>query len=130
MAKRLKRIFISFAVEDTKYRDLFVGQARNHQSPFQFVDMSVKEPWDRAWKTRCRRKIKGCDGVIALISKKTWRAKGERWEIRCARDEHIPLLALHVHKLKSKHGATPPELTGIRVLLWRWDNIVRFVERL
>jgi len=66
-----KRIFISFAVEDTKARDFLVGQARNAASPFELVDMSVKEPWDSAWKTKCRTKIKGCDGVIALLSKKT-----------------------------------------------------------
>lgn len=128
--QRRRRIFISFAVEDSMYRDLLVGQARNHRSPFQFVDMSVKEPWDRAWKTRCRRKIKGCDGLIVLISKKTWRAQGERWEIKCARDEAIPILPLHVHRQKSKQGAAPPELAGIRVLLWRWSNIKRFVESL
>ena len=46
-----KRIFISFAIEDERLRDLLVGQARNEKSPFEFVDMSVKEPWDSAWKT-------------------------------------------------------------------------------
>ena len=64
-------IFVSFAVEDKTYRDFLVGQARNAKSPFEFVDMSVKQPWDNAWKTNCRTKIKGCDGIIALVSKNT-----------------------------------------------------------
>lgn len=64
------RIFISFAVEDKTYRDFLLGQARNEKSPFEFVDMSVKNPWDSAWKTSCRTKIKGCDGMIALGEQK------------------------------------------------------------
>ena len=45
--------------------------AKNRKSPFAFVDMSVKDPWDSQWKTNCRTKIKGCDGMIALVSKNT-----------------------------------------------------------
>ena len=56
-----KRIFISFAVEDVRSRDFLVQQAKNDRSPFEFVDMSVKEPWDDSWKARCRTRIKGCD---------------------------------------------------------------------
>ncbi len=33
------RIFISSAKEDETSRNLRVGQARNHKSPFEFVDM-------------------------------------------------------------------------------------------
>ena len=44
------RIFISFAIEDKSSRDLLVGQAKNEKSPFSFVDMSVKKPWDKEWK--------------------------------------------------------------------------------
>jgi len=39
-----KRIFISFAIEDKELRTFLVGQARNENSPFEFTDMSVKEP--------------------------------------------------------------------------------------
>ncbi len=43
-----KRIFISFAMEDKTLRDFLVGQAKNEKSPFEFVDMSVKKPWESA----------------------------------------------------------------------------------
>lgn len=55
------RIFISFALENKTSRDFLVGQAKSAKSPFEFVDMSVKQPWDSAWKTNCRTKIKGCE---------------------------------------------------------------------
>ncbi|MEH6560328.1 MAG: hypothetical protein V7713_02745, partial [Marinobacter sp.] len=72
-----KRIFISFAMEDKTLRDFLVGQAKNEKSPFEFVDMSVKKPWDSAWKTNCRMKIKGCDGVIIIVTKNTKNADGQ-----------------------------------------------------
>ena len=40
----MKRIFISFATEDIRLRDLLVGQSKNDNCPFEFVDMSVKKP--------------------------------------------------------------------------------------
>lgn len=125
---RAHRIFISFAVEDAKYRDMLKGQAHNERSPFEFVDMSVKEPWDTQWKTRCRSKIKGCDGVIALLSKKTWDAEGARWEMKCAVEEGIPIIGVYIHK--DDKGAIPPELKGKKVIEWTWAGIKQFLDSL
>ena len=60
-----KRIFVSFPEQDENLRDLLVGQSKNTNSPFDFTDMSVHKPWDNAWKTKCRIKIK--DREIAGI---------------------------------------------------------------
>lgn len=87
-----KRIFVSFAIEDERTRDLFVGQSRNTKTPFDFIDMSVKKPWDEEWKRNCRTRIKGCDGFIVLITKNLKNGSGALWEIKCAIEEGIPLL--------------------------------------
>lgn len=122
------RIFISFAAEDSKYRDLLVGQAKNDKSPFSFVDMSVKEPWDEKWKTNCRTKIKGCDGMIALLSKTTKDADGAKWEMKCANEENVPILGVHIHK--DDKGTVPAELAGKKIIEWTWDGIKRFLDSL
>jgi hypothetical protein len=123
-----KKVFISFAIEDQKYRDFLVAQARNWRSPFSFTDMSVKEPWDEAvWKRRCREKIRDCDGVIALVSKNTWKAGGARWEIRCAREEGIRVLGMHIKKYDK--AAKLPELEGCRVYEWSWENLDEMISR-
>lgn len=127
MAKN-NRIFIAFAAEDANYRDLLKGQAKNEKSPFAFVDMSVKEPWDSQWKTNCRTKIKGCDGVVALLSKKTYSADGARWEMKCANEEDVPMIGVHIHK--DDKGAIPPELSGNKVIEWGWDGIAKFINSL
>lgn len=123
-----KRIFISFAIEDAYARDFLVQQARDKRSPFEFVDMSVKEPWENSWKTRCRIKIKGCDGIIALISKKTRHADGARWEMKCGDEEGIPILGVHVHK--DNKGAIPLELYDYKVVDWSWISIASFINSL
>jgi hypothetical protein len=46
-----KHVFIAFAIEDKFARDNLVYQAKKQDNtPFDFTDMSVKEPWDSRWK--------------------------------------------------------------------------------
>nr|WP_299422657.1 TIR domain-containing protein [uncultured Emticicia sp.] len=101
--KSKKRIFISFAIEDVEYRDYLVEQARKKHSPFDFIDMSVKQEWNQdEWKKRCRTKIKRSHGVIALLSKNTHKAGGARWEMKCAIEEKIPIVGMHIKKMKEE----------------------------
>lgn len=125
----MKRIFISFAVEDERSRDFLVGQAKNEKSPFEFVDMSVKELWDEKWKTNCRTKIKGCDGVIAMVSKNTARASGQLWEIECAKEEGVRVRGVYT-TTDNRPEKLPSELDGIKVVSWTWDNIKSFIDSL
>lgn len=127
MAKN-NRIFIAFAAEDSNYRDLLVGQARNEKSPFSFVDMSVKQPWDSQWKTNCRTKIKGCDGMIAIVTSRSATADGQRWEIKCANEEGVPVIGLRAQK--NTYPQIPPELSGKKVIDWTWDGIKAFLDSL
>jgi hypothetical protein len=124
-----KRIFISFAVPEDNYaRDFLVGQAKNNNSPFEFIDMSVKEPWDSSWKTRCRERIKGCDGVIVLLSKYTSKADGANWEIKCAKEEGIRIIGVLINK--DENAPLPAELSWNEVINWTWDGIARFISSL
>lgn len=123
------RIFISFAKEDIQLRDFLVGQARNDNSPFEFVDMSVKEPWDSSWKTNCRTKIKGCDGMLIIVTKNSKNANGQLWEISCAKEEGIPCRGIWGHA-DDKPASLPLELDGIRIVYWTWDNIKNWLDTL
>lgn len=122
-----KRVFIAFAKEDERIRDLLKGQALNTRSPFEYIDMSVKEPYDSNWKERVRTRIRGCDGVIALISKNTPSAAGERWEIQCAIDEGKPLLGLWIYK---GDRTEPDVMKGQKIVVWTWEAIADFIDSL
>ena len=43
-------VFIAFAIEDEWARNMFKGQSLNTKSPFEFIDMSVKEAYEEGWK--------------------------------------------------------------------------------
>lgn len=127
--KDRKRVFISFAIEDVKYRDYLVDQARKDNSPFDFIDMSVKKEWtQQEWKDKCRKKIKRCDGVIALLSRSTHFAGGARWEMKCASEEGVKIMGMHI--FKNNRGAIPKELDGKIVVDWNWDNLEKFINNL
>lgn len=91
-----KIVFIAFAKEDERTRDLFVGQRKLANTPYNWTDMSVKNPYDTEWKQHVRTRIRRSDGVIALISSNTPKATGQLWEITCAREEGKPLLGIWI----------------------------------
>ena len=122
-----KRVFIAFAKEDEKYRDFLSGQTKLEKSSFEFVDMSIKEPFDEKWKTSCRTRIKGCDGLVALISKNTAKADGELWEIKCGYDEKIPVMLMWVN---DDRPGVPALIKDKRINVWSWDNLKAFIEKL
>jgi hypothetical protein len=116
-------------MEDKTLRDFLVGQAKNENSPFEFVDMSVKKPWDSSWKTNCRTRIKGCDGVLAIVTKNTKYADGQLWEVKCAREERISLRGIWGSQ-NNRPVTLPKELEGVRVVNWTWENIKNWVNSL
>lgn len=122
-----KRIFIAFAIEDERFRDFVVGQAKNKNTPFDFVDMSVKKAWETDWHSRCRDRIKTCDGMIALVSKNTYSASGEIFEIQCAIDEKLPLMPMYIN---DDRPYLPSVLQSKRISVWSWDNLESFVDSL
>lgn len=122
-----KTIFIAFAIEDERQRDLLKGQSLNTDSPFEYIDMSVKEPYDSDWKDRVRTRIRRSDGVIALVSKNTLNSSGEKWEIGCADEENKKLIGLWAY---SDDRTNPSVLSGRRIIPWTWQGVADFIDSL
>lgn len=126
-------VFLSHAFSDA---ELVLGAKKilENEGFRVYVDwiedpMSVKEPWDSAWKTNCRTRIKGCHGVIVLVTKNTIQAEGARWEIKCAIEERIPVMPMYASN-NDKGCRLPPELEGMRIYDWSWPNLKNFVGNL
>jgi len=123
MTKR-KTIFIAFSMEDENIRDLIKGQALNTQSPFEYIDMSVKEPYKSAWKDRVRTRIKRSDGVLAIISKNSESSTGQDWEIACAKEEGVPVRGIWAYKNDRTN------IVGVNTMVWTWPNIANWIDNL
>lgn len=123
-----KRIFISFAIEDHITLRLFCGQAKNTRVPYEFVDMSVKQPWDTDWRAKCKARINSCSAMIVLVSENTRKASGAIYEIKCAKEKGIKILGIYVKggNINNK----PDELFGIKCMNWTWDNVRNFIDNL
>ena len=124
----MKKVFIAFAIEDKFARDNLVHQSNQLHTPFEFLDMSVQEPFTSMWKTQCRERIKECQGVVAFISRNTPSATGACWEMQTAIDEGIPIRGFWVHK--DDLCCKPSELGSTRVDYWTWDNVKSFIDSL
>tara|TARA_R110000765_G_scaffold78827_3_gene155192 strand:+ start:6478 stop:6840 length:363 start_codon:yes stop_codon:yes gene_type:complete len=120
----MKTIFIAFAIEDERQRDFLKGQSLNTKSPFEYIDMSVKQAYDSDWKAKVRTRIKRSDGVIVLVSKNSLTSSGQKWEIQCAREEGKKVLGIY--------GYTDDRtnIVGVNTKVWTWDNIKNFIDSL
>jgi len=119
-----KVIFVAFAIEDKTQRDFLKGQSLHTKSPFEYVDMSVKEPYSSEWKERVRTRIRRSAGVIALVSKNSTSSSGEKWEIQCAKEEKTPLRGVWAYT------DDRTKLDGLNTMVWTWDNIKNFIDSL
>lgn len=123
MADR-KVVFVAFAIEDERARDFLKGQALNTKSPFDYIDMSVKEAYESDWKAKVETRIKRSDGVIALVSKNSLSSSGQKWEIECAKNNAKPILGVWAYR------DDRAVVQGIKTVEWTWDNIKNFIDNL
>lgn len=126
-ARKKPRVFTSFAVEDEAARNLFVGQSKHEDTPFDLADFSLHRPFDNAWKTQTRPRIKGSDVVAVLIGQGTHAADGVLWEIKTAVEEGVPVFGVYIDR--DKKGRKPSPLLGIPVINWTWDGIARQIRK-
>lgn len=119
-----KVIFVAFSMKDVKSRDLLKGQSLHTNSPFEYVDMSVKEPYDTGWKDRVRTRIKRSDGVIVLVSENSLTSEGQQWEIACAKEEKKRIMGIWIYKDDRTN------IAGVATKVWTWDNIANFIDSL
>jgi hypothetical protein len=119
-----KVVFVAFAIEDARIRDMIKGQSLHTDSPFEYVDMSVKEAYDEEWKKKVRTRILRSDGVLVIASKNSLASTGQKWEIQCAKEEGKPVKGIWAYK--EDRTAIP----GVSTMVWSWENIATWIDSL
>ncbi|MEN5041947.1 TIR domain-containing protein [Stenotrophomonas sp. TWI1149] len=119
-----KVVFVAFAIEDVAIRDMLKGQSLNTKTPFEYIDMSVKEAYDEEWKKKVRTRIRRSDGVLVVVSKNSLKSSGQKWEIACAKEEGVPLKGIWAYK------DDRTELEGVSIMTWTWANIENWIDSL
>ena len=119
-----KVVFVAFSMKDERQRDFLKGQSLSTNSPFEYIDMSVKEPYDSGWKDRVRTRIRRSDGVIVLVSENSLISTGQKWEIACAREENKKILGIWAYT------SDRTNIAGLNTKVWTWPNITNFINSL
>jgi hypothetical protein len=119
-----KVVFVAFAIEDVRIRDMIKGQSLHTNSPFEYVDMSVKEAYEEEWKRKVRTRILRSDGVLVIVSKNSLTSLGQKWEIQCAKEEKKKIRGIWAYK------EDRTELAGVNTMVWTWDNIGNWIDSL
>jgi len=117
-----KIVFVAFAIEDARIRDMIKGQSLNTSSAFEYVDMSVKEAYDAEWKKRVRARILRSDGVLAIVSNSSLSSSGQKWEIQCAKEERKPIRGIWAYKDDRTN------IVGLNTMVWTWENITFWID--
>ena len=121
MAK--KRVFISFDVDhDEGTKTALALQAKLEDSPFDFTDVSMKDPLTGDWKEKVRRRMDNIDLVIVLCGEYTHTASGVSAEVTIAQEKDVPYFLLAAYSEKS---CTKPvsAKTGDKLYKWTWPNL-------
>ncbi len=124
MSEQKKTVFVAFAIEDERQRDFLKGQTLHPRAPYEFIDMSVKQPYDSEWKERVQTRIKRSNGVIVLVSKNSLTSSGQEWEIQCAREEGKPIRGIWAYT----NDRTA--INGVATVVWSDANIADFIDSL
>lgn len=119
-----KVVFVAFAIADVRVRDMIKGQSLHTNSPFEYVDMSVKEAYDEEWKKKVRARILRSNGVLVIVSKNSLASSGQKWEIQCAKEEKKKVRGIWAYK------EDRTDLPGVSTMVWTWVNIGNWIDSL
>lgn len=124
-----QRVFISFDYDhDVDLKNLLIGQSKNPDSPFEIIDMSIKESILHNWQEYARFRIKRCDVVIVICGEHTDSAKGIDLEIKISNEENKPYYLL---KGRADKLCLKPKSSRYydKLWPWTWDNLKLLFEK-
>ncbi|HPF40180.1 MAG TPA: TIR domain-containing protein [Phycisphaerae bacterium] len=120
------RAFISFEMEDRWARDFLSQHAKDRKNDIEFLDYSVKEPFDSSWKTQCAARIGRTKGTIVLVGPTTYLSDAVIWEIQETLRQGHYIFGIQIHK--EKHHPIPNGLARNNVIRWDFDQIVTWLR--
>jgi DNA-directed RNA polymerase subunit L len=127
-----RSVFISFTSEDLTLVNFLRGQAKNDNSNLDFVDRSLKEPYDSQneeyIKRGIRERIRQASVTVCFLTDNTTDSKWVDWEIRESINQGKGIVAMY-------HGEKPPSRlppsikeNKIKLVAWRQSALNAAIE--
>jgi hypothetical protein len=122
------KVFISFDFDhDEELKNLFVGQAKHDDTPFEITDISVKQTLLGDWKAKVRPKIRNAEQVVVICGEYTHTATGVSAEVEIAQELGKPYFLL---KGRSDKTCTKPKSakSDDSIYRWTWENVGKLLK--
>lgn len=128
-----RNVFISFANEDLALVNFLRGQAKNENSNLDFIDRSLREPYNSENEEYIRRgireRIRQTSVTVCFISENTAQSKWVDWEIRESINLGKGVVAMY--QGESPPSKLPPVIKelGIKLVPWKQSEITTAIEQ-
>lgn len=119
-------VFVSFDFDnDRKLKDFIVMQASRTDSPFNIIDLSLKEAApEREWETKAAKAIARSRVVLVMVGPQTYRAPGVLKEIAMARQQEKKIVQI----IGYKDGAYTPVKGAGQLYRRNWENLKKILN--
>jgi len=113
-------------MEDRWAQDFLAQHAKDKRTDIEFVDYSLQNPFDTAWKTNCKKRIAMTKGTIVLVGPTTYQSSAVLWEIQeTIRQDHA-MFGIQIHREKTH--SLPTGLPSVNVIRWDFEQIVKWLS--
>ncbi len=116
-------VFIACAPPDLKYAELIISRARSDRLPLRLGMFGEGRFTDTDWQLECRRRIASAKAVLVLVSMHTRRSPRALWQVRCAREQGLPVVGLIVAPANGPSHAAEAPVEAQASIGWRWKTI-------
>lgn len=127
----MKRVFISFKMEDKKQVDGIRLMAWNDRFDLEFYDESVRTPYDsedaKYIRSQIRPKINRASAVVCFMSASTHQSKWVNWELTTAQELEKTIILMGLPG-GPKSLVLPAAVKGQTWHLWDPAVLQRMIE--
>lgn len=103
-------------------------QAKDDRFDLEFVDYSVKEPFDEKWKTQCTERIKQSSLLIVMIGPETHEREAVLWEINKAYELGKKVIGVKIYRNENHKIPHPLSDNKAKIVNWNMEDISKEIE--
>lgn len=121
------RVFVSFDFDnDFKLKQFIIGQSRHSDSPFEVIDMSLKEAApEKEWEEKARAAISRAQVFMVMLGRETSKAPGVLKEVLMATELNKPMFQIVGYSDGTTEWAVPGAGKAYR---WNWENLKKLLD--
>jgi len=128
-----RTVFISFASEDLPLINFLRGQSKNENSNLEFIDRSLREPFDSENVEYIRRgireRIRQASVTVCFVSENTAQSEWVDWEIRESHKLGKGVIAVYQGERPPKNVPAVIKELKIKLIPWKQTQITSAINQ-